>query len=124
MRDVVYIETEEEYATRKKELERKSLESAARKFAAAHNVEMDSFRFLKILEEEIDREAEYRYGLREDGLCATAYPGSYAGVKQWNEMQDDSQGRTCQLREIVSFVAKHCPLLWMEYQESKRKEGN
>jgi hypothetical protein len=74
--------------------------------------------FFAALERAEDREVSYREGLREDGLCATAYPFSAAGVEQWYEMSNDSRSRQSTISEVREWVQSQCPLLWLQYRES------
>ena len=118
------VYTEEEYAEHKSEQERQRLERTASQFARAHSVTPGTIEFFEALDRAQDREKSYREGLREDGLCATAYPFSSAGVEQWNEMNSDSYGRTADIRDVREWVQSNCPLLWLKYQEGKLQEAN
>lgn len=119
---LLYLETEDEMQKRVKITSRRELEVLAREIAENHHFNCDSIEFIKLVSRLIDREDEYRYGLREDGLCATAYPGSIAGVDQWCEMHEDSYNRQSRLREMLEWLANYCPLLWAEWQEHLRTQ--
>lgn len=119
------IETRKEHRVREAEEVRKELEEAAKKLAAKHKVQVSSMKFIAVLLRERDRHRTRREGLREDGLCATAYPFSQAGVEQWYEMNDDVNGDIARVHDIIDWLKGECPLLWAKYQERKlkRKEG-
>lgn len=106
-----HIESRKEHRVREAEEVRKELEEAAKKLAAKHKCQISSMKFIE--------------GLREDGLCATAYPFSQAGIDQWYEMNDDVNSDLCRVHEIIDWLKGECPLLWAKYQERKlkRREG-
>lgn len=120
-----YVETLREYRHRESEEIRKELEAEAGVLATKHKCNVSSMKFIAVLHRELDRHRTRREGLREDGLCATAYPGSMAGVEQWYEMNDDVSGEISRVHEILDWLKGACPLLWAQYQERKlrRKEA-
>lgn len=121
-----HIETAKENRKREGEEQRTKLEESARKIAARHKVKFGTMAFIAALFRERDRHRVRREGLREDGLCATAYPGSMAGVEQWHEMNDDVNGDIAHVHEVIDWLKTECPLLWAKYQERKlrRREAS
>ena len=125
----IHIETLDQRDARKAEQKRKSLEQSAAIYAARMGCKVSSMDFIKGLHEQIERHQEARYGLREDGLCATAYPfSSVAGFEQWSEMDMDEQSSIADIRDILDWIQDNCPLLWCKWEEKQLetagKEGN
>lgn len=116
-----YIESKKQCETRRKTEERKSLEESARSLAEKMGCEIGSMKFIKGLHRLLGRHRDRRQGLREDGLCATAYPGTMAGFEQWSEMDQDIQSDIAKVHRIVDWLKTHCPLLWCQYQERRRE---
>ena len=120
---VCFIGTPEEMKARKEEKERKRLQNLAAEFCLQHNIKIDSFEFFEQLELELGAEEDYRYGLREDGLCATAYPFSSAGYTQWDELSNLSHSREASLQELWDHIAETYPLTFLAYREQKAREN-
>jgi len=116
-----YIETLKENQARHREEERKSLEDEAGRLASQMGVVVGSMRFIHGLHRLLGRHRDRRQGLREDGLCATAYPGTYRGVEQWYEMNDDIGNDIAHVHRIIGWLKTNCPLLWCQYQEWRRR---
>jgi len=120
---VCFIGTPKEAQARKEEKERDRLQNLAAEFCAQHNVKINSPEFFERLEGSLGAEEDYRHGLKEDGLCATAYPFSSAGYDQWNEMNDMSRGREASLQELWDHIVETYPLTFLAYQEQIAREN-
>jgi hypothetical protein len=116
-----HIETETEYQDRKADEERKRLEGLASEIAQEEGCKVDSIEFIRACERRMERQRDYRYGLREDGLCATSNPFSSAGRDEWNDMYNSSVSREATVGEILEWLAENCPLLWAKYQETRNE---
>jgi len=120
-----YIETIPENTTRHREEKREELDEVARRLADKMGCPVGSMAFIAGCHRLLRMHRDRRRGLREDGLCATAYPGTLAGYEQWCEMDQDIQGDISQIHQIIGWLKQHCPLLWCLYQERRlrRKKG-
>jgi hypothetical protein len=114
--------TEAEHKAYKDAKERERLEGLTSDLCNRLDVQPGSVEFFDALYTATEREDSYREGLREDGLCATAYPFSSAGVEQWYEMRNDSHSRTASIDDVREYVQRKFPLTWLDYQERKRGE--
>lgn len=112
------IFTKPELEAHEKKKERVRLETAARKIADANNVAPGSMEFIKLCYRILNRQESYREGLREDGLCI----GYGVTIDQWCDEVNASRSDTQDVRDILDWLSQHCPMLWAEYEES-RKNG-
>lgn len=108
--------TDSEQEQADKLAERRRLESAARELADRYGVSVDTLDFIRACDRELDRFEDYRYGMREDGLCI----GYGVTAAQWQDEFNASQSDTVHVREILDWLRGHCPMLWAEYQEAVR----
>jgi hypothetical protein len=117
-----HIETFKQNLRRHRQYKRRRLEGMARDLADRYKVPVYSIKFLRACQRELDRYRSRREGLREDGLCAIAYPGTMAGVEQWYEMNDDIGSNIAAAHELMDWFKAEYPLLWADYQEARRRK--
>lgn len=121
--DMGMVYTEEEYKKVQEEEQRARLENLEADFARKNKVQSGSLDFIRALESCLNKESDYRYGLQEDGLCATSNPFSSSGVNEWFDLHNSSSSRTSILYEIMDYLETQCPLLMAKYRETQLQES-
>jgi hypothetical protein len=113
-----FLCTPGELEKKKAQEERKRLEPLAQQLAAEHGLRVDSFEFIRYLEAKIERERDYREGMREDGLCI----GYGVTPDQWLGESNYSQSQEATYHDLLDFLSSYCPLLMAQYREQRLGE--
>lgn len=123
---LVSLCTEEEQERREDEQRRRELEGAAKAFAARKKLRMDTFEFIRAVEEELAR-VSYRRERWNDGETRmeewAAHMYSGGGRESYFDDLNYENGRFADesdaLRGILDWLTVECPLLMCKYEEEK-----
>lgn len=115
-----------EWKQKKEREERERVEGLAAEIAQRHKVSATDPEFLDACIKELERQRDFRYGLQEDGLCATGYgiASPSAAYEQWNEMMSDSQSADATVHRIMDYYRKWLPLTYARWSETRRDKGD
>lgn len=117
---ILFIGSIDEYQEFRLEEERQRLEAKAARLAGSIGVRIDSFDFIRTLQQKIAAQRLYREGMREDGLCI----GFGVTAEQWYEEFNYSANIEDDYEEILDFLHSYCPLLMARHQESMLRNKN
>lgn len=116
--ETVAVLDEAAYQDRRETEISQRVEAYANALAARFKFKLNSVEFLDAVESELDRLASYREGMREDGLCI----GYGVTPEQWQDEYNASQGDSHNVREVLEWVERHCPLTYLKWRETKQTE--
>jgi len=109
--------TPAEYEQRLLDKARRKYEPLASDIARRYDVKPATIDFCRALDKAIEdaeqSESHQRYGMREDGLCASG--GSVDG---WFDEFNSIGSVSADLRGLRDWFETECPMLWAKYQES------
>lgn len=126
----VSLATVEEHEKRAKEERRAELEAAAAQLAQKHNVRVDSFEFIRALEEEIEKVRHEREEwnnperrMEEWAACQYTGVGSEVYFDDLNFENGRYGARSDHLFAIREWLESNCPLLMAAYREDQLKKA-
>lgn len=128
---IIGIYTEEQYKEEKQEERRKELEVLAGELARKNKVRLDSFEFIRLVEEKIE-EVEYQQKswnnperrMEEWAACRYAGVGQDVYFDDLNFENSRYNERQGTYRDILAWLGENCPLLMAKYKEEKLKKKN
>jgi len=125
----VSLATSEEHEKRAQEERRAELESAAASLAQKHNVRVDSFEFIRALEEELEEVRGQREEwnnperrMEEWAACRYAGVGTEVYFDDLNFENGRYSERSDHLIALQGWLESNCPLLMAAYREQKLQE--